>query len=113
MIDLEINRVLAHPLITRSKANNARGTYWVQIGTLKTEILIMLTPSAEKPGWFDFRISHTIKTPLQAVPYHPINRSGSSRANALHIALRTILHQYRTAINNGLTPGEDWLVWQL
>jgi hypothetical protein len=109
--DSAINRILMHPLITRATANNTRGIYRVQIGTLKTEIQIMLVPSTLKRGWFEFRISHTIKTPLQAVAYHPKVTADSSRANALRRALYKILAYYRAATKKGHQPGEDWLVW--
>ena len=34
---LAINRLLAHPLITRAKADKRHGAYSVQLGVLKTE----------------------------------------------------------------------------
>jgi len=112
MVDLKINDVLAHPLIARATANNTRGLYCVQIGALKTEILIMLMPSVKMPGWFDFKISHAIKTPLQTRAYRPRGTSSETRAYALRRAINSIVSHYQAAIDKGLRPGEDWLIWQ-
>ena len=112
MIDKAINRVLAQPIITWSVANNRYGVYGVRIGSLKTKILILLTPSTEKYGYFDIKVSHTIKTPLQTRPRRPKWRCGRSKVDALRRSIRDIICQYCKATAKSFKPGEDWLIWQ-
>jgi len=111
-IDKAITRILDQPLISRAMANNTRGLYSVRIGVLKTDILIMLTPSTEKYGHFDIKVSHTIKTPLQARPYRQKWRCGRSQVDALRRSLHYLIEHYRKATRQGHKPGEDWLIWQ-
>ena len=108
MIDKAINRILDQPLILCAEANNTRGIYSVRIGTLKTDILIMLTPSAEKYGHFEIKVSHTIKTPLQAKPYRQKWRRGSSQVDALRRALHYLIEHYRQLRNVWNAPAAQF-----
>jgi len=112
-LDVMITRILRHPSISRYAANNARGVYCVWLGPLKTGVLILLTPSVEKYGYYDIKISHTIKTPLQGdAGSRQKWRRGRTQTDALRRALHDMLVHYREAVNAGHTPGEHWLVWQ-
>jgi len=102
--------LLGQPLVTWAIANNRDGVYGVRIGKLKTKIEIVLTPSPEKDGYFDIKISHSIKTPLQPRPWRQKWRRGSSRVDALHRSLFYLINHYRKAVAQGFEPGEDWLI---
>lgn len=55
-------------------------------------------------------MSHYIKTPEQAGAYRPSNPSGDYEAYALHRAITAITDYYDTAVKNGHTPDESWLI---
>ena len=112
MDELTVNRVLAHPLIMCTSTRNLHGVYSVRLGVLRTEILILVNRSTKRPGRYNFKISHAIKTPLQGSACRTVKRGDRSEARALRHALSNLIRHYRQATGAGLSPGEHWLVWQ-
>jgi hypothetical protein len=94
-----------HELVTFLRRK--RNTFFIRIGSLKTEIAISLRRERDGIG---FTQSHVIKTPRQISPYRTSRPWGDTPGYALLQAITGLTQHYDDAIRNGLPPEEGWLV---
>ena len=83
--------------------------YKFTVGKLSTVITIRTYKEKQGSGYI-FEQSHTIKTPLQASPYHTSRSWGDDEAYAVHLAVSSITQYYEQATQAGHDPDESWLI---
>jgi hypothetical protein len=104
-----MDSALEDDLVTVVDRNDDIGSYAIQIGELQTIIFIDLGRLVTNDQ-VKFRVSHSIKTPLQAGPYRTSKVIEDDAAYALHRAVDGLTRDYRQAVKAGHTPRESWLV---
>jgi hypothetical protein len=100
-----IAEALADELITSSRRRG--NTFFVRIGSLKTEIAISLKSSE---FGIEFSQSHVIKTPLQSGPYRTSRPWNDTPGSALRQAITGLTQHYEDATRARKVPDESWLV---
>jgi len=103
-----IDSALEDELVTVVSREDAKETYHILIGELKTIVTIKLSSKGNTSGTF-FSTSHAIKTPDQITPYNTSRPWGDTPAYALHQAISGLTDYYGTAFKNRHSPSEDWL----
>ena len=101
--------VLDDGLVTVIERNDEVGEFVVRIGRLETPVTIELKRPMNSERT-KFRLSHVIKTPLQAGPYRTSLPFGDYPGYALHKAINGLTSYYMQAVEKGYEPSEDWLV---
>jgi hypothetical protein len=101
-----ISRALENPYATVI-SSNGRDRFTIQIGELNTPVHITLRKDA---GFWWFKTSHAIHTPLQAGPYWTSRPYDDDAGYALRRAITGLTDYYRDAVEHNLAPSEDWLV---
>jgi hypothetical protein len=96
-------------LVTVVTRHDAMGTFEVRLGELETLITIDLGRFMDSDKT-KFRVSHAIKTPLQAGPYRTSTPVDDYPAYALRRAITGLTDYYRDAVKKGHKPSEQWLV---
>jgi hypothetical protein len=96
---------LKHELVTSSR--RVEDTFFVRIGSLKTEIAISLRRSE---FGIEFSQSHVIKTPLQIDGYRTSRPWNDTPGRALHQAITGLTQYYEAATQAGHQPDESWLL---
>jgi len=84
-------------------------TFYIFLGSLKTEISITLSYDDQRIG-INFELSHVIKTPIQIGPYRPSRPWGDDPGYALFLAITSLTQYYDDAIKNKHMPEENWLI---
>lgn len=102
-----IQATISQDEIAAFKPTYSGFSFWLK--GIPAEIKIELSINGVHGG-FNFHTSHSIKTPLQAGPYHPSRPWGDDASYALHMAVTSITQYYREAVNHGLNPDSNWLV---
>ena len=59
---------------------------------------------------FSFELSHHVKTPKQAGPYHPSCVNFASEKEAIDAAISALTSFLTGPIRDGVEPSDDWLV---
>jgi len=100
-----MEEALKHELVTSSR--RIKDTYFVRIGSLKTEIAISL-----RRGEFgiEFTQSHVIKTPLQLDGYRTSRPWNDTPGSALRQVITGLTQHYDAATRAGHSPDENWLL---
>src|SRR3989344_1216432 len=80
-----IQATISQDEIAAFKPTYSGFSFWLK--GIPAEIKIELSINGEHGG-FNFHTSHSIKTPLQAGPYHPSRPWGDDASYALHMAVR-------------------------
>jgi hypothetical protein len=96
-------------LVTVVTRRDAMGIFEVRVGELETLITIDLGRFMDSDKT-KFRVSHAIKTPLQAGPYRTSIPFADYPAYALHRAITGLTDYYRDAVKKGYEPRQQWLV---
>jgi len=96
---------LKDELITRSR--RVKDTFFVRVGSLKTEIAISLRRSE---FGIEFSQSHVIKTPLQIDGYRTSRSWNDTPGSALRQAITGLTQYYGAATRAGHAPDESWLL---
>lgn len=104
-----IDEALKHKEVTVFRRNDSMGLFEIKIGDLSTVIEIDLIRFLNSE-WTEFRVSHSIKTPLQAGPYRTSIPFADCPGGALHKAISGLIDWYRWAIEKGHVPDDSWLV---
>ncbi|MFJ1470124.1 hypothetical protein [Massilia orientalis] len=96
---------LKDELITGSR--RVKDTFYVRVGSLKTEISISL-----RRGEFgiEFSQSHVIKTPMQIDGYRTSRPWNDTPGSALRQAITGLTQYYNAATRAGHVPDESWLI---
>ena len=103
------DEVLGNGLLDIIERNDEMDEFVVRIGSLETPVTIELGRFM-KSERTKFRLSHAIKTPLQAGPYRTSLPFGDDPGYALHRAIDGLASWYEKAVEEGHEPSEDWLV---
>jgi hypothetical protein len=96
---------LKHELVTSTR--RVEDTFFLRIGSLKTEIAISL-----RRGKFgiEFSQSHVIKTPQQSDGYRTSRPWNDTPGSALRQVITGLTQHYEAATRAGYLPNESWLI---
>lgn len=104
-----IDSALEDDLVDVVERDDNKAIYVVRFGPLTTTVTITLELDRLNQTTY-FTQSHGIKTPVQGEPYWTSFPGGDSPGNALHKAIWGFTMNFRTAVELGHTPSEDWFV---
>ena len=100
--------ILADDLITVVHRNDSRGVFVILIGEIRTQIEITLSRymDCERTS---FWMTHALKTPIQSFACRAVQPEGDYPALALFQAVSNMTLWYRSAVEQGHVPADDWL----
>ena len=83
--------------------------YRIRVGELP-DVKIRVWKLLKGSGRFYFTRSHYIHTPVQPGPHRTSSSHAEDEADALHLAVMTLVPHYNEAVAQAHEPRESWLI---